>query len=180
VLVEGTQGAGLSLYHGQYPYVTSRDTSVGGCLSEAGISPSRVRKIVMVCRTYPIRVQNPEGGTSGDLSQEISWEIVSRRSRIKLAQLEESEKTSTTNRRRRVGEFDWALLRRASAINGPTDVALTFADYLDRRNEDARRYEQLRSETIRFIEEVERVAAAPVSLISTRFDFRSVIDRRYW
>lgn len=180
VLVEGTQGAGLSLYHGQYPYVTSRDTSVGGCLSEAGISPSRVRKIVMVCRTYPIRVQNPEGGTSGDLSQEISWEIVSRRSRIKLAQLEETEKTSTTNRRRRVGEFDWALLRRASAINGPTDVALTFADYLDRRNEGARRYEQLRSETIRFIEEVERVAAAPVSLISTRFDFRSVIDRRYW
>jgi adenylosuccinate synthase len=180
VLVEGTQGAGLSLYHGEYPFVTSRDTTVGGCLSEAGISPSRVRKIVMVCRTHPIRVQNPEGSTSGRLSQEISWETVSRRSGIKLGQLVKSERTSTTNRSRRVGEFDWRLLRKASAISGPTDIALTFADYLDQRNENARRYEQLRPETIRFIEEVERVAAAPVSLISTRFDFRSVIDRRYW
>ena len=65
VLLEGTQGTGLSIYHGSYPYVTSRDTTVAGCLSEAGISPSRVRKVVIVCRTYPIRVQNPGGGTSG-------------------------------------------------------------------------------------------------------------------
>jgi hypothetical protein len=54
------------------------------------------------------------------------------------------------------------------------------ATLLDRRNENDRRYEQLRPETIRFIEEVERVAAAPVTLISTRFDFRGIIDRRYW
>src|SRR5581483_1380520 len=69
VLVEGTQGTGLSLFHGSYPYVTSRDTTVSGCLSEAGISPSRVRKTIMVCRTYPIRVQNPSNGTSGPLRQ---------------------------------------------------------------------------------------------------------------
>ena len=160
--------------------MTSRDTSVGGCLSEAGISPSRVRKVVVVCRTFPIRVQSPDGGTSGRLSQEISWENIAKRSGIKLAQLVKSERTSTTNRARRVGEFDWALLRKASALNGPTDIALTFTDYLDRRNEDARRYEQLQPDTIKFIEEVERVAAAPVSLISTRFDFRSIIDRRSW
>lgn len=40
--------------------------------------------------------------------------------------------------------------------------------------------EQLTEETIRFIEEIERVAAAPVSLISTRFHTRSIIDRRAW
>src|SRR6185312_8696645 len=45
ILLEGTQGSGLSIYHGQYPHVTSRDTNVAGCLAEAGISPSRVRKI---------------------------------------------------------------------------------------------------------------------------------------
>jgi adenylosuccinate synthase len=180
ILLEGTQGSGLSLYHGEYPFVTSRDTSIGGCLSEAGISPSRVRKVVMVCRTYPIRVQSPDGGTSGPLSQEISWKVVSERSGIPEEQLMKTEKTSTTNRDRRVGEFDWLLLRKAAALNGPTDIALTFADYLDKRNEEARRYEQLRPESIRFIEEVERVVAAPVSLISTRFDFRSVIDRRSW
>jgi len=43
VLVEGTQGSALSLFHGPYPYVTSRETNVSGCLAEAGISPMRVR-----------------------------------------------------------------------------------------------------------------------------------------
>ncbi len=180
VLLEGTQGTALSIHHGSYPYVTSRDTTVAGCLSEAGISPSRVRKVVMVCRTYPIRVQDPHGGTSGPMSREISWAEVSRRSKIPLTKLKRTEKTSTTNRDRRVSEFDWALLRKAAAVNGPTDVAITFADYLHKCNEDARRFEQLDSDDIQFIEQVERVAAAPVSLISTRFDFRSIIDRRKW
>jgi adenylosuccinate synthase len=176
ILVEGTQGTGLSLYHGIYPYVTSRDTTVSGCLAEAGIAPSRVRKTLMVCRTYPIRV----GGPSGAMGSEISWSEVSRRSGINVGRLRAAERTSTTKRRRRVAEFDWALLRKAASLNGPTDLALTFADYLDRQNQKARRFEQLTSETIRFVEEVERVASAPVSLISTRFEFRSIIDRRRW
>ncbi len=98
IMVEGTQGCGLSLYHGDYPFVTSRDTTVGGCLSEAGISPSRIRKVVMVCRSYPIRVESPEGSTSGEFSQEISWSTIADRSGINLAQLEKAERTSTTKR----------------------------------------------------------------------------------
>ena len=54
ILLEGTQGTGLSLYHGDYPSVTSRDTTVAGCLAEAGIGPRRVRKIILVCRTFPM------------------------------------------------------------------------------------------------------------------------------
>jgi len=52
-------------------------------------------------------------------------------------------------------EFDWELLQRAARINGATDIALTFVDYLDVRNRDARRFDQLQQETIYFIEEVE-------------------------
>lgn len=77
-------------------------------------------------------------------------------------------------------EFDWALLRKSAALNGPTDIALTFADYLNSENAEARTSERLRPETIRFVEEVERVASAPVSLISTQVHFRSIIDRRSW
>ncbi len=182
VLIEGTQGSGLSLYHGEYPYVTSRDTSVSGALSEAGVPPGRIRKVIMTCRSYPIRVQSPQaqGKTSGDMGIEIDWQTVSKRSHISLKQLKTTERTSTTNRDRRVAEFSWSMLRRAAALNGPTDIALTFADYISAKNEKAHRFEQLTSETITFIEEIERVAAAPVSLISTRFDFRSIIDRRAW
>jgi adenylosuccinate synthase len=180
VLLEGTQGTELSLYHGTYPYVTSRDTTVSGCLSEAGVAPNRVRRVIMTCRTYPIRVQSPKNRTSGPIAREITWTEVSRRSGIPVARLQADEKTSTTKRRRRVGEFDWALLRRASLLNGPTDIALTFADYLAKQNENARRFDQLTPDTIEFIEEVETVAAAPVTLISTRFHVRGIIDRRSW
>ena len=69
VCLEGTQGTGISLYHGNYPYVTSRDTTVSGCIAEAGIPPSKVRRVVMVCRTYPIRVESPQDGTSGPMLQ---------------------------------------------------------------------------------------------------------------
>lgn len=181
-MIEGTQGPGLSLYHGTYPHVTSRDTSVSGALSEAGVPPARIRKVIMTCRSYPIRVQSPQakGKTSGDMGIEIDWKTVSNRSHVSLNQLKTTERTSTTNRDRRVAEFNWSMLRRAAALNGPTDIALTFADYISSQNEKARRFDQLTSETITFIEEIERVAAAPVSLISTRFGFRSIIDRRAW
>ena len=180
VLLEGTQGTGLSLYHGAYPYVTSRDTTVSGCLAEAGIPPTRVRKTLMVCRTNPIRVENPPGGTSGPMSQELTWEEIARRSGKNARRLRQAERTSTTNRLRRIGEFDWGLLRKAALLNGPTDVALTFTDYLSSVNGEAMRFEQLHSETISFIHEIERVADARVSLIATGFNFRSIIDRRGW
>lgn len=180
IFLEGTQGTSLSLYHGDYPYVTSRDTTVSGCLAEAGISPARVRRIVMVCRTYPIRVQNPPRGTSGPMTLPISWAEVARRSEYSAHQLRKNERGSTTGRLRRVGEFEWTSLRKAVSLNAPTDIALTFVDYIGKKNEEARRFEQLAEETIRFIEEIERVARVPVSLISTRFDYRNIIDRRAW
>jgi len=134
----------------------------------------------MVCRSLPIRVESPTGGDSGPMSHELTWEQVSARSGVPIEELKVNEKTSTTNRDRRVGEFDWALLRRAVTLNGPTDIALTFTDYISLKNRKARRYEQLTKETRRLIEEVERVAAAPVSLITTRFHYRSIVDRRIW
>lgn len=180
VLLEGTQGTGLSIHHGCYPYVTSRETSVSGCLAEAGIAPSRVRRTILVCRTYPIRVESPSKGDSGPMSREVDWGTVAQRSGISQVVLDAKERTSTTNRRRRVGEFDWALLRQASSLNGPTDIALTFVDYLSSKNSGRRRFDQLTQDTIRFVEEVEHVASAPVSLVSTGFNSKNIIDRRKW
>lgn len=176
ILLEGTQGTALSLFHGHYPSVTSRDTTVNGCLAEAGIGPRRVNKIVLVCRTYPIRV----GGSSGGFSKEITWSTVAERSGLESSELCDSEVGSVSGEQRRVGEFDWALLSRACHLNSPTDVALTFVDYLDKRNREAIRFDQLTSDTIKFIEDVESVSGVPCSLIVNRFDHKSVIDRRKW
>lgn len=179
VLLEGTQGTGLSLYHARsYPHVAPRDTSVSGCLSEVGIPPHRVRRTVMVCRPYTVYAPVNREGVSG-----LTWEEVSTRSRVPLDELLETvppQRGSTTARRQRVAEFDWTLLRRSATVNGPTDVALCFTDHISLDNQRAFRFEQLTGHTIRFIEEIERVASAPVSLISTRFHARSIIDRRSW
>ena len=176
ILLEGTQGTGLSIFHGEYPSVTSRDTTVSGCLSEAGIGPRRVNRIVLVCRTYPIRV----GGNSGWFSKEIDWSTVSARSGIAQDEIDGHEVGSRSGRPRRVGEFDWHLLRRACHLNSPTDVALTFVDYLDVRNRQAIRFDQLTPQTIKFVEDVEIVAGIPCSLIGNHFDYKCVIDRRRW
>ena len=195
ILLEGTKGTFLSLHHGFYPFVTSRDTSASGCMAEAGFSPLRVRKIIMVTRRYPIRVQNPKGGSSGPFSRheyetylktgkieydsEITFDIIKERSDHK-EDLKQLEKTSTTKLYRRVAEFNWPLLREAAEINSPTDIALTFADYINYSNRFCRRYDQLTEYTKKFIEEMERCTGANVSLIATGFEYRSIIDKRNW
>lgn len=176
ILLEGTQGTTLSLHHGPYPFVTSRETTVAGCLADSGIAAKRVRKVVMVCRTFPIRV----GGPSGYIEHEITYEELAKRSGIPIEKLKATETTTTTKKQRRLGEFDWEQLHRSSLLNGPTDIALTFVDYIDVANQKAYRFEQLTLPTLRFIEEVERVSGVPVSLISTDFGWRNVIDRRPW
>ncbi|MBU6959006.1 adenylosuccinate synthetase [Pseudomonas sp. CVAP len=190
ILLEGTQGSGLSIFHGDYPYVTSRDTNVAGCLAEAGISPSRIRKILMVIRPMPIRVGDPdgnEGHISGRLKHPTTFDEIAQFAKLDADVLNAAEKTSTTHRNRKVGWFEWDQFRKACALNAPTDIVLTFADYLKETNRNARRFEQLDSDTIKFVEELERVSQAPVSLINTRFtrdpdpsDLRSLIDRRNW
>ena len=182
ILLEGTQGSALSIHHGHHPHVTSRDTNVTGCLAEAGISVARVRRVIMVVRTYPIRVASPNDKTktSGFLKKEISFSTVAKRSGLNRKTLKKAEKTSTTKRDRRVGEFDWEQFRHACSLNVPTDIVLTFVDYIDIKNENARRIEQLTEETLRFIETLEQVSHAPVSMISTGFGMRAIIDRRDW
>ena len=130
----------------------------------------------VVCRTYPIRV----GGNSGGFSKEIDWLTVSERSNIPLEELVDHEVGSRSGTCRRVGEFDWHMLRKVCHLNSPTDVALTFVDYLDARNSDANRFDQLTPETVKFVEDVEIVAGVPCSLIGNRFDYKCVIDRRRW
>lgn len=129
VLIEGTQGFGLSLYHSEhYPKTTSRDTTAASFLSEVGVSPKLVTEIVVVLRTFPIRVA---GAQAGPLNGEITWEELQRESGYPYPI---EERTSVTNKIRRVSRFDWHLARRAFAVNRPTRLAVMGFDYFDYRD----------------------------------------------
>jgi adenylosuccinate synthase len=122
IVIEGTQGYGLSLLHGGHgDFATSRDTTASGFLSEAGLSPLDVDEVVLVARAFPIRV----AGNSGPLPHETSWETLS-------DELGESlkEYTTVTRRVRRVGLFEPEIVRRAIAANRPTHLVLNHVDYV--------------------------------------------------
>lgn len=123
ILIEGTQGSALSLLHSHWPYCTSIDTNASGIISEVGIAPSRVTDVLMVCRTYPIRV----AGNSGPMKNEITWDELNRRTGGGVA----PEKTTVTHKIRRIAEWDDELFKQSCILNAPTSVALTFADYID-------------------------------------------------
>lgn len=125
IIAEGTQGFGLSLLHAKdYPYVTSRDTSAAAILSECGLSPFDVKNIVMVIRSFPIRVS----GESGKLPDEINWDII----REESGRTEDlTEYTSCTNRIRRVARFDADVAVQSIICNKPNIIVLNHLDYVD-------------------------------------------------
>jgi adenylosuccinate synthase len=125
IVVEGTQGFGLSLLQGGYwPKATSRDTTAAGFLAEAGLSPRDVDDIVMVIRCHPIRV----AGDSGPLVNETTWEQIMLDGGLAS---DKREYTTVTKRVRRVGLFDPALVRRAIDANQPDQIVLNHLDYID-------------------------------------------------
>ncbi len=56
VLLEGAQGTALDLDHGTYPFVTSSNTTSGAAALGVGIGPTAVSEVVGVVKAYATRV----------------------------------------------------------------------------------------------------------------------------
>lgn len=135
ILIEGAQGYSLSINHGFYPYVTSRDCTVPQIMADCGIPFGTVRhhdvRVHGVCRTFPIRVANRfkggvQVGTSGpcyDDQREMQWEEIGR----------EPELTTVTKLPRRLFSFSEQQVWEACRINGVNDVFINFCNYLQDR-----------------------------------------------
>jgi adenylosuccinate synthase len=172
VLVEGTQGFGLSLHHGDvYPYRTSRDTTAAGFLSEVGLSPFTVTDIVLVVRTFPIRV----GGHSGPLANEISWEDVRHRSGYPRPV---EEYTSVSKTLRRIGLFDMAIVKRAASINRPTHIAVHGLDYLSYKDYGITNFDDLSEVSRSFVQRLEDTLGVSATFLFTGPPNECLIDRR--
>lgn len=125
VVIEGTQGFGLSALHADaWPKATSRDTTAAGFVAEAGLSPLDVDDVTMVIRCHPIRVA---GRQSGPLPRETSWSEIAEAAGIER---DLTELTTVTRACRRVGHFDAAIVRQAIAANRPSRIVLNHVDYV--------------------------------------------------
>lgn len=56
VLFEGAQGVMLDIDQGTYPFVTSSNPVAGGVTIGSGVGPSKIDKVVGVCKAYTSRV----------------------------------------------------------------------------------------------------------------------------
>jgi len=154
IIVEGTQGFGLSVIHSPYyPYVTSRDTTAAGFLSEVGLSLLDVDDIVLVLRACPIRVS----GNSGPLPRETDWQRITSESGSPTPLV---EYTSVTRTVRRVAYFDAAIVRQAVSINQPTRIVMNHLDYIEHPEDLARN--PVSDRVRRFIATVESAIARPI------------------
>src|SRR5713226_2397262 len=162
VLIEGTQGFGLSLYHSDYyPKTTSRDTTASGFLSEVGVSPRLVTEIVVVFRTFPIRVA---GQQAGPLKDEITWEELQEESGYPYPI---AEYTSVTHKIRRIARFDFELALKAAITNRPTRVAINGLDYLDFSNRRETDWYRLSARAQHFLQRLMETVEAPVQMLGT-------------
>jgi len=164
VLIEGTQGTYLSLYHGTYPYCTSKDVTASAACSDVGVGPTKVDDVIIVFKAYVTRVG------AGPLPNELSWEEAEKRGWAEVA--------TVTGRRRRSAPFNYELARRAVMLNGATQAAVTKLDVLFPECKGAKSYEELPSKAKKFVENIEKETKVPVALIGTGPDTWEIVDRR--
>ena len=165
VIVEGTQGTFLSLYYGEYPYVTSKDVTASGICSDVGIGPKKVDEVLVVFKSYVTRV----GG--GPLQDEVTREEAEKRGWLEYG--------SVTGRERRSSPFDMNLAKKAIRLNSATQIAITKLDVIFPETRGIREFNKLSEKAKEFIENIEAETGVKVILIGTGAELNDIIDRRF-
>jgi len=169
ILIEGTQGSGLSITHGDWPYVTTSDPNVSGIMADVGLAPGVRPFVVMVVRTFPIRV----AGNSGQLEDEITWQQLSSETGFDI-----EERTTVTKKVRRVGRWNEDRFRHALLLNRPDAICVNFLDYLSPEDAGKTSWGTLSNTSQGFVEYVEELAGVPVWWVGTGGAEWSIVDRR--
>jgi adenylosuccinate synthase len=166
VLVEGTQGTHLSLWHGTYPFVTSKDVTASGICADVGLGPKKVDEVMVIFKSFVTR--SPV--TGGILENELDPEEIHKRQWVELGPI--------WGRLRRAAEFNFELAKRSIMLNGATQIALTKLDTLFPDSANKTEYDSLDDNAKSFITKVEKELKVPVTLIGTGPDVNDTIDRR--
>ncbi len=164
VLLEGTQGFGISLYYGTYPFVTSKDTSASQIAADNGVGPTRIDDVIVVFKAYPTRVG--EGPFSTEMTSE------------KSDSMGIQEFGTVTHRKRRIGGWDGDMARYSAMINGCTQAALTGIDHVDKTCFGVTEYGKLTKKAKNFLKLAEDDIGSPITLISTGPEMTQIIDLR--
>lgn len=164
ILIEGAQGFELDINYGfEYPYTTSRQTTPPQLLADSGLPIAAVNDIYCVIRTYPIRV----GGNSGPLAgKEIDWEDIERDAKVPVT-LSKRERTTVTNKTRRVFENDIERLKYVINLTRPTFFCLNFIQYINYEDYEKTHFDELSDKSKLYIKKLEQELNVSFSYIGT-------------
>jgi len=176
VLMEMSQGFDLSLNHGHdYPYLTSRDITIGAALNSCGCPHTAVSQVIGCMRVYPIRVGNVEKGWSGPChpdQMELTWGDVATQAG---GPKDLVEKTTVTQRVRRVFTFSMMQMKRFVEVNDPDWLFLNFIHYLDWNMHGVLSYDQLTASAKSFINNLEVETNTLVPVVGTGAKLSEVV-----
>jgi len=164
IIIEGSQGFGISLFYGTYPFVTSKDTSASALASDVGVGPTRIDEVVVVFKAYPTRVGEGPFDTEMPVSE--------------AEQLGIAEFGTVTGRARRIGRWDGKMARYSAMINGATQAAITGLDRIDPACKGATDWDKLSDKVKDFVRQAEKDAGIPFTLLSTGPAENEIIDLR--
>lgn len=164
VLIEGTQGTFLSLFHGTYPFVTSKDVTASAICSDVGVGPKKIDDVLIVFKSYVTRVGE------GPLNCEITSEQAREKNWLEFG--------SVTGRQRRSAPFDYDLAKKAIQINSATQIALTKLDVVYPKAKGIKDFSSLPQEAKDFVLNIESETGLPVTIIGTGAEIMDTIDRR--
>ena len=164
VLIEGTQGTHLSLWHGTYPYVTSKDVTASAICSDIGLGPKKVNEVMVIFKSYVTRV-----GT-GPMENELTPEETSKKGWAEVG--------TVTGRQRRAAEFDFNLAKKSIMLNSATQIAITKLDVLFPDCANKTSFDSISTEAKSFIKKIEENLNVPVTLIGTGPNVNDIIDIR--
>ncbi len=118
VIAEGAQGSLLDIDFGNYPFVTSSNTTAAGAAIGLGIAPSLLGHVFGIFKAYCTRVGS--GPFPTELLDDLGEKL----------RAEGHEYGATTGRPRRCGWLDLPALKYAIMINGVSKLFMMKADVL--------------------------------------------------
>jgi len=196
ILAEGAQGALLDVDHGTYPFVTSSNPTSGGACTGLGIPPTAVTNIIGIVKAYSTRVGNGpfptecldatgerlrtaghEFGATTGRPRRCGWlDMVSLKYSIEVNGIKEIALTKLDV----LDDFDEINICTGYESGGralksfPTDLQTLervkpiykrFGGWNEKIS-DVKKYRRLPSRAQRYIEAIEKLAGARVSIVS--------------
>ena len=208
VLLEGGQGTLLDVDHGTYPFVTSSNPTAGGAATGSGIGPTKITRVIGIVKAYTTRVGEGPFPTelldeNGERLRQIGGEVGTTTGRPRRCGWYDAVVARYATRVNGLTDF---FLTKLDVLSGFKEIPVCVAYEIEgKRHEEmpmtqtqfhhakpiyemlpgwtedisaARKFEDLPVNAQKYVEYLEKISGAPMSVIGVGQHRDATISRR--